>query len=265
MAYLDDLSDEERAQQNELGDEMGGDAPTGGSGGGGASSPASSAPAPSSGFANLSSYFNANQEAATTQGSAAVEDLTNRAEAAIDVEDAGEAMDVLGDINASVTPGGLASTSEQGAGYTSGMAGLDGYLSTRGGGDFSGLQDLYGDRLAAVRSDYHAPVAPVAPEYLDFLDWQDQAGAGGNDGETAGAVIGSGVAGLGATGGNAFGGIAGAMAGGLQSYNDDNPFDAYGQYRQSVYEQYQRDLAQYQADLAAYNEYLARIGKEPEA
>lgn len=174
MAYLDDLTDEERRQQA-----AGGSAPAGGTGGGGVSAASGSAPAPSSGFANLSNYFTANRDAATAQGEATAAGLEGKAEHALRADSPGEAMSTLGEVNAGATPGGLASVLDAGdkdPGYTAGMAGLDAYLGTRGAapGRFEGLRKHFGARLGRVEAPVEAPplVAPYDPFNRDT--WGDR-------------------------------------------------------------------------------------------
>jgi hypothetical protein len=267
MAYLDDLTDEERARE-----EQGGSAPA--MGGAAAGGGGSSAPAPSSGFANLSNYFTANKDAATAQGAGLMSSLEGRAKDALDKEDAGEAQNVLGQLDAATTPGGIASVTgnDNGAGYTAGMAGLDGYLSTRGGGgDFGGLRDLYGDKLSNVRSGYTAPTAPGDRYIPNALDWaQGDNIEQSDDGEAAGEIAGGAASGA-MTGGavaGPVGAVVGGIVGGATPIMSDftggpNPWEDYGAYANAQQSDYNAQVAQYRQELAAYNEYLKSIGKEP--
>lgn len=175
MAYLDDYSDEDRARLTESQD-LGGGAPVAG-GTGGVSAASGAAPKASSGFANLSNYFSANQDTAGAQGEQMAAGLQSQAESALRSDDPGTAMNTLGQINAGVTPGGLATVANTGTdpNYTSGQAGLDAYLGTRGAdpGRFDGLRGLYADRLPRVEA---APTAPTVDTFNSdatprFLDW----------------------------------------------------------------------------------------------
>lgn len=150
MAYLDDLSDEDRRQLEESGG--GGGAPSGPapSPGGGGATPGA---APSSGFQNLSNYFTANEDTAKAQGAATAADLEKQAVGDIFSNDPGHAMETYGEIDAAATPGGLATVNQ--GDRSGGESLLDSYLSTKGAdpGRFEGLRNTFGDALKNVETD----------------------------------------------------------------------------------------------------------------
>lgn len=150
MAYLDQpLSEEERRQREESGA-----AASPGSSQSGPSAPAS--PAPTSGFVNLSRYFEANP-----QGNPGLTEGTKEeAEAALRSDNPDEAAGVGRTINAGTSQEGLAGIiSKDRPTHSQGMGTLDAYLGARGGAtqEFENLRKMYGERLGRVESAASRP------------------------------------------------------------------------------------------------------------
>jgi hypothetical protein len=189
MAYLPDMTDEERLQQQQLG----ASAPAGA----GPSSPGTAAPvsAPSSGqgFAPLQAYFGANVGKANEMADSLAGGLESASQDAIyNTGDVGAAQNLIPQLDAAATNPGRASlfAADAGPGYTPGMGGLDAYLAGSAQPDrFAGLKDAFGGglnevgmpapddtRAVPVEPNATPPASPTPwnPRDEDELPWYDK-------------------------------------------------------------------------------------------